>query len=191
MQKQMQNAKSELNFAPLIKEIVMEKEELPMMQGKYRVKTYMIDDRSMAVDGISGPHETMTAENAAIIRAKLARKCTARNSWIAKYKFLYFPYAVWQYRTKGESDSANKEDLMINGKYSMEKGEVISCRWLLFKAVYKVKSGNFVYQIEDSIWSYVYNKKAGIKKGAPVYVVILGDGYGYEIVPEKEECRKF
>ena len=152
-----------------------------MMQGKYRAKTYMMDDRSIAVDGISGPHQTMNAEDAAIIRAKLARKCAARNSWIAKYKFLYFPYAVWKYRTKGESDSA-KENLMINGKYSMEKGEVISCRWLLFKAVYKVKSGNFMYQIEDSIWSYIYNKKAGIKKGASVYVVILDDNCGYEIV---------
>ena len=143
----------------------------------------MVDDHSIVVDGISGPHETMTAEDEAAVKAKLARKCAERRAWAAKYKLLKF-YGVWRDQTKNRERDICIEDLIINGKYSIVKGEVISCRGSLLKAMYKVKSGNFLYEIEDSIWSYIYNKKIGIKKGVPVYIVILGDDWGYEIVPE-------
>lgn len=143
----------------------------------------MVYDRSITIDGIFGPRETMSALDAAAIKAKLARKCVEGYAWAEKYKLLKF-YVGWRDQTKNRERDICREDLIINGKYSIVKGEVISCRWRLLKVMYKVKNGNFLYEIEDSIRSYIYNKKTGIKKGVPVYIVILGDDWGYEIVPE-------
>lgn len=158
------------------------------MKSKYRARTYVENDSSVSVNGISGPYETMSAEDAETIRSLLARKYWEKNSWVAKHRRFYFPYArlrLWI--TKRLSEFSDRQDLVMNGKYSIEKGEVISCKRSLFRAVYRVKRGKFVYEIEDGIWSYSYNKKAGIKNGVPVYVVILGDDFGYELV--KKEVR--
>ena len=148
----------------------------------------MENDSSVVVDGVFGMYGLMNSEDAETIKSLLKRKYGERFSWVTKYRHFYFPYARLRFQiTNRLSEFPDRMDFIINGKYSMEKGEVISCKRYLFKAVYKVRRDNFIYEIEDSIWSYYYNKKTGIKKGAPVYVIMLGDDFGYELVKRNDQ----
>ena len=148
----------------------------------------MENDSSVVVDGVFGMYGLMNSEDAETIKSLLKRKYGERFSWVTKHRHFYFPYARLRFQiTNRLSEFPDRMDFIINGKYSMEKGEVISCKRYLFKAVYKVRRDNFIYEIEDSIWSYYYNKKTGIKKGVSVYVIMLGDDFGYELVKRNDQ----
>lgn len=158
------------------------------IKSKYRARTYMENDSSVVADGIFGMYRLMNSEDAETIKSLLKRKYMEGFSWVSKHRHFCFPYARLRFRiTNRLSEFPDRLDFIINGKYSMEKGEVISCKRYLFKAVYKVRRDNFIYEIEDSIWSYYYNKKTGIKKGVPVYVIMLGDDFGYELVKRNDQ----
>lgn len=158
------------------------------IKSKYRAKTYMENDSSVVVDGIFGMYRLMSSEDVETIESLLKRKYRKGFSWVRTLRHFCFPCVrLWLQMTRRRNEFPDRLDFVINGKYSMEKGEVISCKRYPFRAVYKVRRDNFVYEIEDSIWSYHYNKKTGIKKGVPVYVIMLGDDFGYELVKRNDQ----